>query len=220
MKKILFLICSLLISFTLSAMPLDLALGAGAKASVLTETSATFNIQVKLNNFNLYVEQQGLTSTQLAASFTFENNKTLRQDLFLVNKYTYTTGFYSVFDYLIGQDFITQYFYFKYRVGVQGGLNYPIGATNVQFTICPNLLIDTGITYKSFALGIQGSGSYLKEASLQTLPILTPYLSYDFTSVAIKLEADFQFVNYTFDRFPGIFSIAGRLSCTIKGSEK
>lgn len=173
MKKTIIVVCLLLSAFSLSAMPVDISLGTGAKASALAETSATFNVQVKLNNFNLYVEQQGLTSTQLAASFTFENNKTLRQDLFLVNKYTYTTGFYSVLDYLIGQDFITRYFYFKYRFGVQGGLNYPLGTTNVQFTISPNLLIDTGLTYKSFTIGVQGSGSYLKEASLQTLPILT-----------------------------------------------
>lgn len=157
MKKTIIVVCLLLSAFSLSAIPLDITLGAGVKASNVKEPTVTFNVGIAVNNFDIYVEQLGLTSTQLSASYSIINNKTLRQELLLINNYTYKTGFYSLFDYFIGQDFITRYFYFKYRFGLQGGLNYPLGATNVQFTISPNLLLDMGITIQGFTLGVQGS---------------------------------------------------------------
>ena len=220
MKKAIIVVCLLLSSFFLNAIPLNITIGSGVRASTVKEATATFNIGIEVNNFNIYIEQLGLTSTKLATSYLVSNNKTLRQEFLLINDYTYNTGFYSLFDYFIGQDFITQYFYFRYRIGVQGGLNYPKEATSIQFTISPNLLLDTGITIKGFTLGIQGSGGYLKDASLQTLPIVTPYMSYDFPSIFIKLEADFKYVNYTYDRIPDLASASGRFSCTIKGEKK
>lgn len=220
MEKVVIVVCFLLSSFFLNAIPLDITIGSGVKASTVKEATATFNVGIKFSNFNIYIEQLGLTSTQLSGTYSIINNKTLRQELSLINSYTNKTGYYSLLHYFIGQDFITKYFYFNYRFGIQGGLNYPKGATMVQFTISPNLLLDIGITIKGFTLGLQGTGGYFKEAALQTLPVVTPYLSYEFPSVLIKLEADFKYVNYSSDRISALASASGRLSCTIKGEKK
>lgn len=117
MKKAIVVVCLFLSSFFLNAIPLNLTIGSGVRASIVKEATATLNIGINVSNFNIYVEQLGFTSTQLSTSYSIINNEPLRQELSLINYYTHNTSFCSLFDYFIGQDFITQYFYFKYRFG-------------------------------------------------------------------------------------------------------
>lgn len=217
---VLFLISISLSLSSVIAKPITTSLWSGIKTTSTYSETLSFGAQVQNESFIFNVEQIGALQTQSTLDLNFKTNKTLRQEVFISSFVQYNEWLNTNISYLIGQDLKLSIFYLKYRIGVQLGFNYIFPINYLQHAFGPTLYLDTGISTSFLRLGFIVGSITETDSTLQTVPLIKPYISIPIHGLALNLSTEFKLSDYLPDKIFPVIALAVRFGFSYTGCKE
>lgn len=219
MKRFSAFCMAILLLLPLAATPFSIHTGVGLRKSTTEKAGALYTLGGSIGSYTLAFRSLPFERDSITLGWDNKTNKSLRQDIFLHNSYSYDVGGFAALTYFIGQDVrFWKTLTISYRIGFQSGVSYSKYAKHNAWSLSPNLGLAIGIDRDSYAFNAYVTGALPEEMTWQPVPIIGIKGSFElYPHHYITLDAWEKLTNYSLDNIPPVSAYAFTISYTYKG---